>query len=780
MNSVRRMTWRGLLLAIVLASSASIGIVLLVYQQIRTIERQTLFLAAENYNETFHRIRLFYQAEVLERLNGSGVKFTPNFRMEEHTLPIPPTFAIELTNYMNGQDLDFKAQVISAYPWPWRQRHSITDVESRALEALANSQPHFSEIVEANDGSESLFYASPMIMSEACVQCHNNNPMSPKTDWKVGDVRGMHVIWMPIGLVGSEARTQMLVLIGLILLVLLASFSSVFWFINSNNFASAVENRTKTKLLGAVSDLKVAKDQAENASRAKSEFLSNMSHEIRTPMNGIIGLTEVMLSEESDEKKVALLGRIRKSGSALIKIVNDVLDISRIEADRIEIQKTAFILDDLVDDVLAVFSVRADEMNVSFIVDIDPKVPSALVGDPLRITQVLVNLLGNSFKFTKSGFVMLEIKRTTPTDPTGNVGITFSVWDTGIGISRENIGSLFEAFNQIDGSITRRFGGTGLGLTISSRLLALMGSKIEVQSEIGNGSLFRFSLSLGTSGIQDAAAPGGPDCDLNVLALVPDSLQARALLHAAAAVGCKATVCADFDELIRALRGQQAAPGRQVVFVACGAEVPSERWSIASKLNVPIIAAGFDCHDFLALSGECPNVRMTTPLWRRSFADALGALYQKAQSQSNAASTEAKRVSETGSNLEGQKKGRLQGARILVVDDTEINRDVARRFIEMNGGAVSLASDGSQALEMLQNGGHDLVLMDIQMPGMDGYECVSRIRAAGFADIPVIAFSAHVLASDVEASLRAGMNDHVGKPIMIELFISVLEKWLER
>jgi two-component system sensor histidine kinase/response regulator len=529
------------------------------------------------------------------------------------------------------------------------------------------------------------------------------------------------------------------------------------------HYVAVKEDVTERKIF--IQELEDAKRVAEAASLAKGEFVANMSHEIRTPLNAIIGFSELVLKTALSPKQDDYIQKIHASGRSLLRIINDILDFSKIEAGRLEIEQTDFSLDEVLTNITTVSLQKARNKRLEVLFNLAPEIPRRLIGDPQRLGQVLINLLGNAVKFTERGEVELTVDLVERSRD--EVKLRFAVRDTGIGMSREQRVKLFHPFTQADGSTTRRFGGTGLGLSISKRLVELMGGEIFVESEPGRGSTFSFTARVRQAPDENGriVVPGVLN-GLRVLVVDDNPMTCNVLKSILDELPVVTETVGGAAAAIAAIKGQDAhAPYRLVLMDwhmpdLDGVEAIRRIKGDGTLRNMPGIILITGCGggeiQSEALGAGADDV-LFKPLTPSTLYDAIVRLFAPGD-----------RASATMKSTATGKGYDLSGMRLLLAEDNEVNQQIACELLEGAGALVEVASNGREALEkvMAPDAAYDAVLMDVQMPEMDGYEATRRIRADGrFVDLPIIAVTAHAFAEERQRSMEAGMNGHITKPI---------------
>jgi two-component system sensor histidine kinase/response regulator len=509
-----------------------------------------------------------------------------------------------------------------------------------------------------------------------------------------------------------------------------------------------------------------ARDMAERTARARSAFLANMSHEIRTPMNAVLGFVELILDTELSTEQRRALELVRSSSEALLMILNDILDYSKIEAEHLELETIPFDLAKVVHATASLLAVRAREKHLELLADVAPEVPRTVRGDPTRLRQVLTNLIGNAIKFTEQGEVVVTVQATGATD--GRAGLRFSVRDTGIGIAPEHVQTVFKEFAQADSSMTRRYGGTGLGLAISQRLVRLMGGELQVASEVGRGSDFSFTLTLPVDETPVARAAGPAPLGGRRMLIVDDNQTNRRILREMlAAEGVKvdeASTATDGLAALRRARYDLAVLDVQMpdmdgfqLAAAVRADAKLARTNLLMLTSAGQRGDGERCRE-LGIRGY-----LTKPLSRADLLEALGTVLAGPAEQD---------VVTRHTIAESRR-----ALRILLAEDNPVNQQVAVAMLVKRGHEVHVAGNGREAVQSAADREYDVILMDVQMPEMDGFEATQAIRAtAKGKDLPIIALTAHALSGERDRCLAKGMTDYLAKPFKAHELFAMVER----
>ncbi len=559
----------------------------------------------------------------------------------------------------------------------------------------------------------------------------------------------------------------------------ITGYSAIRQDITDRKEVEELSSTLEKKVIDRTLDLQKSREEAEAATQAKSDFLANMSHEIRTPMNAIIGMSYLALQTELNRKQRNYVEKVHRSAESLLGIINDILDFSKIEAGKLDIEEIEFRLEDVFDNLANLIGIKTEDKNIELLFDIPADIPMALLGDPLRVGQILVNLGNNAVKFTDEGEVVIGIRLLEQDAETAT--LEFTVKDTGIGMTPEQTQKLFKSFSQADASTTRKYGGTGLGLAISKKLTEMMHGTIKAESEYGSGSIFTCSARFGKQkGENSPRRSQLKELDMLRVLIVDDNNTSREILSSIILSFDFDAVLADSGpQALAILQDSEIAPFNLIIMDwkmpgMDGMETIREiQNNIGLTKQPPIImvtAFGKD-EAFQSTKGAEINGLLTKPVTPSSLLDAI-------MLSMNKELIESSRPLSKNNEAENAINS-LKGAHILLVEDNETNQELAIELLTLNGLTVEVANNGQEALDRLAEVSFDGVLMDCQMPVMDGYTATQRIREnPAFSDLPILAMTANAMAGDKEKAIDSGMNDHISKPINPNNMFACMAKWI--
>ena len=768
----------------------------------QTLTNQTSRINAQRYLEALSAFRTLYTEEVVNTAKKQNITISHDYKNIKNSIPLPATLSMALGKEIGKFQSGAQTFLYSRYPFPWRVQENKAifnqDFSQQAWQSLTkNPEQAFFRFEEVN-GQMSIRYAIADVMRSGCVDCHNNHEQTPKNDWKLGDVRGVMEVILPINKAQFTAQSSLqatfIVLFAMIALVTLVLFIFVSRIkkdakklTNSNREMTLKQQQVEfanNEMALAIEQLEYKATELTSSNQVKADFMATMSHEIRTPLNGVIGMLNLLKQSRMTHEQNNYTHLATVSALSLLNIINDILDFSKIEADKLTIESVDVHLEDLIGSLSATMAHNAHEKGLELIVDVSQLKNVVTKGDPHRIKQILTNLISNAIKFTSQGEVVINTKIESVND--NKLLFSCSVSDTGIGIAQHKLNSMFERFTQEDSSTTRQYGGTGLGLAIVKKLCLLMNGDISVTSEQGQGSSFNFTLLLEPC---ESIKAELPQLDLSAykILIVDDNETNREVLYSqltlwGADVSQADSAASALSILTKSLEANIDNCFDIAILDMLMPEINGAELCQKIRGNVLLDHLKLIMLTSLARPGDAQyfadlgfDFSLPKPVITSDLARALVLVSNKPPTKRS-----QKSLPTQSNSKKITVKPLPKSTRILLVEDNSINQIVAKSLLNNLGAQVEIANNGQEALTLLEQDYYDVVLMDCQMPIMDGYSATKVIRKSqqAYKDIHIIAMTANAMSGDRDKCLDAGMNDYLTKPIDVAALENSLLKAL--